>query len=65
MASRKVFDEAITTSAVDGEVVLIGPDRLAISITPAAAMETARRLAASAEEALRQPRGDSSGDPPS
>jgi hypothetical protein len=65
MTSRKVFNEATTTAAIDGDVVLTGPDGVAVSMTPAAAFETARRLTETAKEALRQPRGDSSGDPPS
>lgn len=65
MASRKAFDEATTTTAVDGEVVLNGPDGVAVSMTPAAALETARRLMAAAMEAMQQPHNNSSGDPES
>jgi hypothetical protein len=42
------------TDAVDGEVVLRGPNGVAVSMTPEAAEETARRLLKSAEEARRQ-----------
>lgn len=54
MASQHAFDKPTETDAVDGEVVLRGPDGVALSMTPDAAEETGRRLLASAAEARRQ-----------
>jgi hypothetical protein len=63
MTSRKAFNQPTQSAAVDGEVVLNGPDGVGLSMTPDAAEETARRLAGSAKEARAQSTGDSSGDP--
>jgi hypothetical protein len=52
--AQKAYDDATVTDAVDGEVVLRGPDGVAVSMTPEAAEETARRLLESSEEARRQ-----------
>jgi len=52
--AQNAYDEATVTDAVDGEVVLRGPDGVAVSMTPEAAEETARRLLKAAEEARRQ-----------
>ena len=52
--AQKAYDDATVTDAVDGEVVLRGPDGTALSMTPEAAEETARRLLKSSEEARRQ-----------
>jgi hypothetical protein len=41
-------------TAEDGEVLLDGPDGVAVSMSPEAAEETGRRLIAAAEEARRQ-----------
>lgn len=40
-----------------GQVLLDGPDGVAVSLSPDAAEETGRRLIAAAEEARRQPAG--------
>jgi hypothetical protein len=62
----KVYDEPTTVDAEDGNVVLDGPDGVAVLMTPEAAMETSDRLlfgAAKArgqqiqEEARHQPHG--------
>jgi hypothetical protein len=42
--------------AIEGEVALNGPGRIAASMTPDAALETARRLEAEAAAALDQGR---------
>lgn len=49
------FTEAMTVQAVEGEVVVLGPDSVAVSLTPDAAEESARRLTAAAAEARTQP----------
>ena len=54
MSSQKAYDEATKTTAVEGEVVLTGPDGVAVSMTPQAAEKTARRLHRSAQTAARQ-----------
>lgn len=41
-----------------GQVLLDGPDGVAVSLSPDAAEETGRRLIAAAEEARRQPAGE-------
>ena len=43
------FDEPFEVTAVDGEVVLTGPDGVHASLTPQAARESARRIAAAVE----------------
>lgn len=48
------FDEAMTVQSVEGEVVILGPDSVAVSLTPEAAEESARRLAAAATAARGQ-----------
>lgn len=48
------FDEPSHVEAVDGEVVVDGPDGVAVSLTPDAAMATADRLADAAVEAHGQ-----------
>lgn len=44
MESGKVYDEPSEVSAEDGEVVVDGPDAVAVSLTPGAAIETSNRL---------------------
>jgi hypothetical protein len=44
------IDEAIAVTIVDGEVVFDGPNGFSGSMTPAAAKETARRIAAAIDE---------------
>lgn len=51
----EAFDEPMTVTAVDGEVVVLGPDAIAAALTPDAAEESARRLMTAAEEARREP----------
>ena len=41
-------------TAESGQVILDGPDGVAVAMTPAAAAETGRRLIAAAEAAVRQ-----------
>jgi hypothetical protein len=43
-------------SVEKGEVLLDGPDGVAVAMTPEAAAETGRRLIAAAQEAANQPR---------
>ena len=52
--------DAMTVQVVEGEIVILGPDGVAVSMTVEAAEESARRLAAAAEQARRE-RGDSAG----
>lgn len=47
------FSEPMTVTAVDGEVVILGPDGVGVSLTPDSAEESARRLLRCAEEARR------------
>ncbi|HEY4029900.1 MAG TPA: hypothetical protein VGM25_06115 [Caulobacteraceae bacterium] len=54
MTSTDAFDTPTETDAVDGEVVLRGPDGVALSMTPEAAEETGRRLLQAAAAARRQ-----------
>jgi hypothetical protein len=51
------FAEPMTVRCIEGEVVILGPDAVAVSLTPAAAEESARRLEAAAAEARRHPNG--------
>jgi hypothetical protein len=48
------FDEPMTVTTVDGEVVVLGPDAIAAALTPDAAEESARRLMTAAEVARRE-----------
>jgi hypothetical protein len=50
---RPAFEEPMTVQVVDGEIVVLGPDAVGVSITPDAAEESARRLIAAAQ-ALRR-----------
>lgn len=47
----EAFSEPMTVSVVDGEVVVLGPDAVSVSLTPEAAEESARRLTSAASEA--------------
>ena len=53
MASKhlKAFAKAMTAYVVDGEVVVLGPDSVALSMTPDAAEESGRRLLEAAKRA--------------
>ena len=48
------YSEPMTVHSVDGEVVITGPDAVAVALTPEAAEESAQRLGAAAAEARRQ-----------
>jgi hypothetical protein len=51
---RDVHDKPSEVSAEQGEVILDGPDGVAVSMTPGAASETSKRLRSAAEEAAAQ-----------
>ena len=53
MANR-VHDKAGQADAEQGEVILDGPDGVAVSMTPDAARQTGERLAGAADKARRQ-----------
>ena len=59
---RKAYDTPAVVDAIDGDVSINGPGRIAGSITPEAAVETSRRLRAFAEKALGQRAGDTKKD---
>jgi hypothetical protein len=50
----KIYDEATTVSAEDGNVVLDGPDGVDVVVTAEAAEETSDRLFQAAAEARGQ-----------
>lgn len=50
----KAHDVPTTVTAEEGEVMLDGPDGLAVSFTPDAASKSAIAIAAAASEAQRQ-----------
>ncbi|MDB5580663.1 MAG: hypothetical protein JWR80_5839 [Bradyrhizobium sp.] len=54
----KAFEDPSRTTSIDGEVVVIGPGKVGLSMTPAAAQETGRRLKAAAKLAKTQERRD-------
>lgn len=51
MRNEKVYDTPSSVGADKGEVIVTGPDSLAISLTPEAAIVTAGRLIEKAAEA--------------
>lgn len=51
------FDLPMTVKCVDGEVVILGPDGVGISMTADAAEESARRL----DQAVAEARGSKAG----
>jgi hypothetical protein len=53
---KKPFSEPMTAQAVDGEVVVLGPDSVGVALTPDAAEESARRLVEAAQRARTQSR---------
>jgi hypothetical protein len=54
MSTTKAYEKPLSIEVVDGEVVVRSPDGpTAISLTPAAAAETAGRLAEAAERAAQ------------
>ncbi len=62
MKQNPAYDAPSTVYAIDGEVVLSGPDGVGLSMTPAAAAETARRLAEASKVAEQQTRPPDNGD---
>ena len=54
MQSVSVFAQPSEVNAEEGDVLVEGPDGVAVSLTPEAAEETARRLVNAAAEARRQ-----------
>jgi hypothetical protein len=44
MTSAKPWDEPSEVNAEEGEVIVDGPDAVAVSLTPEAALETSDRL---------------------
>ena len=54
MASNAPHAHPSSVNAEDGEVLVDGPDGVAVAMTPDAAEETARRLMKAADEARRQ-----------
>jgi len=52
--SRTPHDTPTTASAEEGEVMLDGPDGLAVSLTPEAAKASAEAIADAADTAQRQ-----------
>jgi hypothetical protein len=48
------YDDPSKTKAVDGDVVVQGPDSVGVSVTPRAAETTARRLIRTAKAARAQ-----------
>jgi hypothetical protein len=54
MRQPGVYEEGGKASAEEGQVMLDGPDGVAVSMTPEAAEDTARELLRAAGEAKRQ-----------
>lgn len=54
--SKSAYSEPMTAVPVEGEVVILGPKAVALSMTPEAAEESARRLMAAAAQARGQVR---------
>ena len=54
MRSVSAFAQPSEVIAEEGDVLVEGPDGVAVSLTPDAAEETARRLVEAAAEARRQ-----------
>jgi hypothetical protein len=54
MTAQKAYDEASKVDAIEGEVTMDGPDGVGISMTPAAAAETSKRLGDAAARAAEQ-----------
>jgi hypothetical protein len=54
MSHEKPYDEASEVAAVDGQVIVDGPDGIAVSLTPEAALETSDRLLRSGLQAKGQ-----------
>jgi hypothetical protein len=58
MGSNMPHASASSVSAEQGEVLVDGPDGVAVAMTPDAAEETGRRLIDAADEARRQTDAD-------
>ena len=52
----EAFSEPLTVQVVENEVVVLGPNGVGLSLTPAAAEETGRRLIQAADEARAEVR---------
>ena len=63
MSKHPLFDEPSEVSAEQGEVVVDGPDGVAVSLTPEAAAETSDRLLDGATKAAGQRFLDDKGVP--
>ena len=57
---KPTYDEPSSVAAEQGDVIVDGPDAVALTITPEAARETAKRLLEQAEEAEKQSGGPDS-----
>lgn len=57
-ALDKPHADPMTAQAIDGEVVVLGPNAVGVSMTPDAAEESARRLTEAAREARTQTQAD-------
>jgi hypothetical protein len=57
MAPVASYPEASEVNAEEGKVIVEGPDGVAVTLTPDAAEETARRLISAAADARRQAAG--------
>jgi len=56
MTRDKLYDEATEVTAIDGEVILDGPDAVDVKVTPEAAEQTADNLIEGAVKARGQRR---------
>lgn len=54
MSQAYVYEEGGKACAEEGQVILDGPDGIAVSMTPEAAEDTARELLRAASEARHQ-----------
>lgn len=50
--NKRIYDEASHVSAEDGEVIVDGPDGVAVSLTPRAAAETSDRCSTPPSERM-------------
>lgn len=64
MDHQTAFDSPSQVSAEDGNVIVDGPDGVAITMSPAAAEETANRLLSAVAEARSQDAGESASRSP-
>ena len=53
--AKAAHDKASNIAVEDGEIVVDGPDGVAVSMTPRAAAETGKRLRSAAREARHTP----------